>query len=58
MVAGAGLLLALAAAAVVVPRLLTVPMAVVAAWVAIALLVRAWRLRTGPAASASETTGA
>jgi len=58
MVAGAGLLLALAAAAVVFPRLLTVPMAVVAAWVAVTLLVRAWRLRTSPALADTETTGA
>ncbi len=48
MAAAAGLLLALAAAAVLVPRLLTVPIAVVAAWAGVTLLVRAWRLRTGP----------
>ena len=47
MAAGAGLLLALAAAAVLVPRLLTIPIAVVAAWVGVTLLVRAWRLRAG-----------
>jgi len=58
MVVGAGLLLALAAAAVAVPRLLTVPMAIVATWVATALLVRAWRLRTSPALADTETTGA
>ncbi len=47
MAAAAGVLLALAAAAVFVPRLLTVPIAVVAAWVGVTLLVRAWRLRGG-----------
>lgn len=47
MAAAAGVLLALAAAAVLVPRLLTVPIAVVAAWVGVTLLVRAWRLRAG-----------
>lgn len=47
MAAAAGLLLALAAAAVFVPRLLTVLIAVVAAWTGVTLLVRAWRLRAG-----------
>jgi len=47
MAAGAGILLALAAAAVLVPRLLTIPLAVVAAWVGVTLLLRAWRLRNG-----------
>lgn len=47
MAAGAGLLLALALAAVFIPRLLTVPIAIVAAWVGVTLLVRAWRLRAG-----------
>ncbi len=37
--------LAIAAVAVAVPRLLTVPLAVVALWIAITLLVRAWRMR-------------
>lgn len=49
MAAGAGLLLAFAVAALAVPLLLTIPMAIVAAWVAVTLLVRAWRLRTSPA---------
>jgi len=47
MAAAAGILLALAAAAVLVPRLLTIPLAVVAAWVGVTLLLRAWRLRNG-----------
>ncbi len=47
MAAAAGLLLALAAVAVLIPRLLTIPVAVVAAWVGVTLLVRAWRLRAG-----------
>ena len=47
MAAAAGGLLALAAAAVLVPRLLTIPIAVVAAWPGVTLLVRAWRLRAG-----------
>ena len=47
MAAAAGILLALAAAAVLAPRLLTIPIAVVAAWTGVTLLVRAWRLRAG-----------
>ncbi len=47
MAAGAGLLLTLAAAAVLIPRLLTIPIAIGAAWVGVTLLVRAWRLRAG-----------
>jgi cardiolipin synthase A/B len=44
--AGAGVaLLGLAAAAIFVPRLLTVPIALLAAWFAIALIIRAWQLR-------------
>ena len=58
MVVGALMLLALAAVAVIIPRLLTVPIAIAAAWVAITLLVRAWRLRTGTALADSETSGA
>ncbi len=48
-----GLLLALAALAVVAPRLLTVPIVLLAAWIGVTLLVRAWRLpsnRNPPAA--------
>jgi len=41
-----GLLAVLAGVAVAAPRLLTVPVAIVAAWVAVTLLVRAWRLRS------------
>ncbi len=48
MAVGAGLLLAFAVTALAVPLLLTLPMAIVAAWVAVTLLVRAWRLRTSP----------
>ena len=58
MAAGAGLLLALAVLAVLVPLLLTVPLAVVAAWVAVTLLVRAWRLRTSPDATDPKISGA
>ena len=47
MAAAAAVLLALAAIAVLVPRLLTVPVAILALWVGATLLVRAWRLRTG-----------
>ena len=42
---GGGVLLAVAAVAVAMPRLLTIPVAVLAAWMATTLLVRAWRLR-------------
>lgn len=45
MAAAAGLLIAFAGLALFLPRLLTVPLALVAAWVALTLLVRAWRLR-------------
>jgi len=45
MVSAAGILLTLAALAVLWPRLLTVPFAVLSAWVAVALIVRAYRLR-------------
>lgn len=58
MAVGAALLLALAAVAVMIPRLLTVPLAIVAAWVAITLLIRAWRLRAHPALADSGTSGA
>ena len=58
MAAGGGILLALAAVAVAAPRLLTIPLAVIAAWIGVTLLVRAWRLRlsrTGPAPETSST---
>ena len=42
---GGGLLLAIAIVAVAMPRLLTIPVAVLAGWTAVTLLVRAWRLR-------------
>ena len=51
MAAGAGILLMLAAVAVAAPRLLTIPLAVLAVWIGVTLLIRAWRLRlsrTGP----------
>ncbi len=57
MVAGAGLLLALAAVAVFVPRLLTVPIAVVAAGIGVTLLVRAWRLRASGLADPEASEG-
>ncbi len=44
MAAGGVLLLALAVAALVVPHLITVPLAILAAWIATTLLVRAVRL--------------
>jgi len=58
MAAGAVLLLAIAAAAVLVPLLLTVPVAIVAAWVAVTLLIRAWRLRSSAALADPEIPGA
>ena len=42
---GGGLLVATAAAAVALPRLVAYPIAVVAAWVGVGLLLQAWRLR-------------
>ena len=48
MAAGAVLLLLLAGLAVWLPRLLTVPLALLAAWIAVTLLVRAIRLRLAP----------
>jgi len=42
---GGGILLALAAVAIAAPRLLTVPLALLAVWIGVTLLVRAWRLR-------------
>jgi cardiolipin synthase len=47
MAVGGGLLLLLAAVAVIVPRAITLPLALLSLWVAVTLLVRAWRLRTG-----------
>lgn len=41
------LLLLLAAVAIVLPRLVTVPLAVLGLWVGLALLLRAWQLRGG-----------
>jgi cardiolipin synthase len=57
MAAGALILLVLAVVAVMVPLLLTVPLAILAAWVAITLLVRALRLRASPALADSDTPG-
>ena len=45
MALGGTLLLALAVLAVAAPQLLTIPLAVVALWFSMTLLVRAWRLR-------------
>ncbi len=51
MVAASLLLLPLAALAVLWPRVITIPLAVLAAWIAVALLIRAYRLRReGPSA--------
>ncbi len=47
LVGGGGLLLAVAAAAAVVPRVVAYPVAGAAAWVAVAVLLKAWRLRRG-----------
>ena len=58
MAAAAATLLALAAVAILIPRLLTVPVAIVAAWVGVTLLVRAWQLRTGAELPASDPTNA
>ncbi len=45
--AGAGaVFLAVGAVAMLLPRLVTIPLAVFALWVAITLLIRAWQLRT------------
>lgn len=41
--------LALAAVALLLPRALTVPLALLALWIAVTLLVRAWRMRKGGA---------
>ena len=46
MAAAGAILLALAAVSIAVPRLVTVPLAVLAGWISLTLLVRAWRLRT------------
>ena len=55
MFSAAGILLVLAALAVIWPRLLTVPFAVLSSWVAAALIFRACRLRlTGHAERADE----
>ncbi len=45
MAAGGGILLALSVVAVLWPRVLTFPIAAAALWVALTLLLRAWRLR-------------
>lgn len=56
MAVGGGILLALAVAAVAAPRLLTIPIAAIAAWIGVTLLVRAWRLRLSRTGPPSETT--
>ncbi len=45
MASGAGVLLALAGVGLFLPFLLTVPLALAACWIALTLLVRAWRLK-------------
>ena len=50
MLAAGALLLALAALALAVPHLVTIPLAIVATWIAITLLIRAARLRQAPPA--------
>ena len=45
MAIGGGLLIAVAALAVVAPRLLALPIALLAAWIGVTLLIQAWRLR-------------
>ena len=52
MAAGGGLLLVLAGLAIWLPRLVTIPLALLAAWIAVTLLVRAIRLRINPGAAA------
>ena len=49
MAAGGSLLLLLVVVSVAVPRVITLPLALLSAWMAATLLVRAWRLRTGRA---------
>lgn len=56
MTAGGGILLALAIVAVATPRLLTIPIAAIAAWIGVTLLVRAWRLRLSRTGPQPETT--
>ncbi len=48
MAAGAGILVASSVIAVLWPLVLTIPLALVSCWVAVTLLVRAWRLRRAP----------
>ena len=55
MAAGGVILLAVAALAVFAPHVLTIPLALLSAWVALTLLVRAFRLRRG-AERTSETS--
>ena len=45
MAIGGGILLLVAVLAIVAPRLLTLPIALLAAWIGTTLLIRAWRLR-------------
>jgi len=45
MALGGTVLLAFAVLAVAAPRLLTIPLAAVALWFSVTLLLRAWRLR-------------
>jgi len=47
MVVGGAILLVLTALALALPRVVTIPVAVISLWVAVTLFVRAWRLRTG-----------
>jgi len=56
MFSAAGILLALAVVAVFWPRLVTVPFAVFSAWAAVALIIRACRLRL-PGRTAKNAAG-
>jgi cardiolipin synthase len=47
MVVGGAILLVLTILALALPRVVTIPIAVISLWVAVTLFVRAWRLRTG-----------
>jgi len=47
MVVGGAILLVLTTLALALPRVVTIPVAVISLWVAVTLFVRAWRLRTG-----------
>ena len=58
MVMGGGLLLLLTVVGIFWPRVLTLPLAVLGIWIAIALFIRAYRLRTEGASAEMETAQA